>query len=340
MYNSETNESFIFSLIIEDLEGTINAENKILLQRWRADDPANEKTYQEFLSVQVNMDKLVDRLDIDAQRSWSVLDHKLRNEPEMGDLQPEGSPLPMGKRKENQFFWMKIAATVLILSSLAYGYFFWKNLDIVINTGTAVLTNVILPDGTDLKLNSGTQISYNKRTFLEDRKLVLLNGEAFIVVAANHRSRFRVEMGDVEARDIGTRFNINKRENQSIVIVEEGEVELCEKHTDNKVSLKAGKLGLYDEKRKTLTAVDNSDPNYKAWVDKSFVFNEVLLEEVIQKLEEVYQVKIEIKGAGMKERKLTAKLKYPDLNTVLHVIAASLNCELLRTDSSFVLSSH
>lgn len=329
MNNSETNESFIFSLIIEDLEETISAENKILLQRWREDDPSNEHTYQEFLNVQINLGKLVDKLDIDEHRSWSALDQKLEDKPEITSSQ-----------KGHQFFWMKIAATLLVLSSLAYGYFFWKNRDVVINTGTAIMTNVILPDGTDLKLNSGTQVRYNKKTFLEDRKLVLLKGEAFIVVATNHRSRFRIELGDLEARDIGTRFNINKKEDQSVVIVEEGEVELREKDTDNKVNLKAGKLGLYDVKSKTLTAVDNSDPNYKAWVDKNFVFNEVALEDVIQKLEEVYQIKIEIKGAGMKERKLTAKLKYPDLKTALHVIAASLDCELLRTDSSFVLSSH
>jgi len=329
MNNSETNESFIFSLIIEDLEETISAENKILLQRWREDDPSNEHTYQEFLNVQINLGKLVDKLDIDEHRSWSALDQKLEDKPEITSSQ-----------KGHQFFWMKIAATLLVLSSLAYGYFFWKNRDVVINTGTAIMTNVILPDGTDLKLNSGTQVRYNKKTFLEDRKLVLLKGEAFIVVATNHRSRFRIELGDLEARDIGTRFNINKKEDQSVVIVEEGEVELREKDTDNKVNLKAGKLGLYDVKSKTLTAVDNSDPNYKAWVDKNFVFNEVALEDVIQKLEEVYQMKIEIKGAGMKERKLTAKLKYPDLKTALHVIAASLDCELLRTDSSFVLSSH
>ena len=329
MNNSETNESFIFSLIIEDLEETISAENKILLQRWREDDPSNEHTYQEFLNVQINLGKLVDKLDIDEHRSWSALDQKLEDKPEITSSQ-----------KGHQFFWMKIAATLLVLSSLAYGYFFWKNRDVVINTGTAIMTNVILPDGTDLKLNSGTQVRYNKKTFLEDRKLVLLKGEAFIVVATNHRSRFRIELGDLEARDIGTRFNINKKEDQSVVIVEEGEVELREKDTDNKVNLKAGKLGLYDVKSKTLTAVDNSDPNYKAWVDKNFVFNEVPLVDVIQKLEEVYQMKIEIKGAGMKERKLTAKLKYPDLKTALHVIAASLDCELLRTDSSFVLSSH
>ena len=329
MKHDETNESFIFSLIIEDLEETISAENKVILQRWRECDSANEHTYQEFLSVQVNLDKLGDKLDIDAQRSWSALDQKLGDEPETVDL-----------RKVPQFFWMKIAATLFILSSLAYGYFFWQNRDIVINTGTAILTNVVLPDGTDLKLNSGTSISYNKNTFLADRKLVLLNGEAFIVVAVHPDSRFRVELGGVEVKDIGTRFNINKKGDQSTVIVEDGEVELHENQTDNKVSLKAGKCGFYDGRSNALIAVDNSDPNYKAWLDKRFVFTEVSLEDVIKKLEDVYKMRIEIKGAGMKERKLTAKLKYPDLETALRVIAASLDCELLRTDVSFVLSSH
>ncbi|WP_316822174.1 FecR domain-containing protein [Pedobacter gandavensis] len=346
MKNSETNESFIFSLIIEDLEETISAENKVILDQWRQDAEANEKLYMEFRSVQINLDKLVERHDIDAHHSWNMLDQKLDqqvfplDEARSGESTEGKDEQPLKVRKNNSmpYFWMKMAAMLLILSTLGYGYFFWKNKDIVINTGTALLTNVVLPDGTDLNLNAGTSISYSKNNFLTDRKLVLINGEAFVKVAPNQKSQFRVEMGGVEAKDIGTRFNISRNEQQSTVIVEEGEVEFKEAGTTRKVNLTAGKLGIYDHKNQTLMALDNPDLNYKAWLDKNFVFTEVPLKEVVQKMEKVYQAKIEIVGDGLKERKLTAKLQYQNLDSALAVVSASLDCKLSQSDGKFLLS--
>ncbi|MBB2151078.1 FecR family protein [Pedobacter gandavensis] len=330
MKNFETNESFIFSLIIEDLEETISVENKIILDQWRKDDEENEKIYQEFQQVQINLDLLVEGHEVDAEHSWNVLDQKLSNNEE---------PLNIIKGKTMPYFWMKVAAMLLILSTLGYGYFFWKNKDVVINTGMAVLSDVVLPDGTTLKLNAGTTIRYSKNNFLQDRKLVLVAGEAFIQVAPNPISRFRVEMGAMEAKDIGTRFNISKNETQSSVIVEEGEVEFRESGTSRKVNLTAGKLGVYDLSNKTLIALDNPDVNYKAWLDKSFVFTEFPVQKVVEKLEKIYQTKIEIEGQALKDRKLTAKLQYQNLDSALAVVAASLDCKLSQINGKFVLSA-
>lgn len=336
MKNFETNDSFIFSLIIEDLDETISLENKVILEQWRNNDPANEQVYQEFLGVQINLDKLVERQHIDAQYSWDILDQKLDQEDHrLNDPIPI---TPLVKRKSPPLFWMKIAAMILVLSTLGYGYFFWKNKDIVVNTGTAVLTNIVLPDGTDLKLNAGTTISYSRNNFLADRKLVLEKGEAFIQVAPNSSSRFRVALGAVEAKDIGTRFNIRRTDSQSVVIVEEGQVEFRLYDTDQKVNLTAGKQGLYDAQHKTLTALDNPDLNYKAWIDRNFTFTAVPLQEVVKKLEEVYQAKIEVVGQGLKDRKLTAKLKYQELDSALSVVAESLDCKLSQANGKFVLS--
>ncbi|WP_316746471.1 FecR family protein [Pedobacter gandavensis] len=331
MNTNENNESFIFSLIIEDLEESISAENILILNQWREADAENEKTYQEFHNLQTNLDKLAEGHVPDVQQSWNTLDQKLKQ---------QEAPVTMGIVKGNSrhYFWMKVAAVFLALSTLGYGYFFWKNKEVLINTGMAAVSNVVLPDGTTLKLNAGTTISYSKNNFLSDRKLVLVKGEAFIQVAANSASRFRVDLGAVEAKDIGTRFNISRNVVKTTVIVEEGEVELTEAGTSRKVNLTAGKMGIYDVADKTLNALDNPDPNYKAWLDKRFVFTEVPLQQVLQQLEKVYQAKIEIEGESLKTRKLTAKLQYQDLDTALAVVSASLDLKLAKADGKYVLS--
>lgn len=333
MKNFETNEELIFGLIIDDLDNTITPANKELLRNWRAADPANEKTYQEFLNVQVNLDKLVGRLDIDAQRSWESLDKKI-------DHVPAREELTLFKREKQNQYWLKIAASLLILCSVGY-YFVQKNQNVVISTDqqTAV-TNIVLPDGTTVKLNASTTISYNKNNFKKDRKLELLKGEAFVQVAEDKSVQFRVGLGELEAKDIGTRFNISKNEAKIAVIVEEGKVALRHQSSNREVLLTAGKMGLYNPATNELTATNNPDVNYKAWIDKSFVFTAVPIAEVASQLEKAYRSKIEISGDQLKKRKLTASLKYQTLDSALAVISASLQCKVTKSKDTYTLNDN
>jgi transmembrane sensor len=330
MKNFETNEALIFGLIIDDLDKTITPANKELLKQWRVADPANEKTYQEFLNVQVNLDKLVERLDIDAQRSWESLDKKIENSPV-----PEEFPLFKGDKQSS--YWLKIAASLLILCSIGY-YFIQKNQDVVISTDQQTrVTNIVLPDGTAVKLNAATTISYNKRSFKSDRKLELLKGEAFVQVAEDKSVQFRVDLGELEAKDIGTRFNISKSEHKIAVIVEEGKVALRHHSSSKEVLLTPGKMGLYNLATKELIATDNPDRNYKAWIDKNFVFTAVPISEVASQLEKAYSSRIDIKGDLLKKRKLTASLKYQTLDSALAVISASLQCKVTKSKNTYTL---
>lgn len=330
MKNFETNEALIFGLIIDDLDETITPANKELLKKWRAADPANEKTYQEFLNVQVNLDKLVERLDIDAQRSWESLDKKIENSPALEEL-------PLFKREKQNHYWLKIAASLLILCSIGY-YFVQKNQNVVISTDQQTgVTNIVLPDGTAVKLNAATTISYNKRSFKSDRKLELLKGEAFVQVAEDKRVQFRVTLGELEAKDIGTSFNISKSEHKIAVIVEEGKVALRHHNSSKEVLLTPGKMGLYNLTTKELIATDNPDRNYKAWIDKNFVFTAVPISEVASQLEKAYSSRIDIKGDQLKKRKLTASLKYQTLDSALAVISASLQCKVAKSENTYTL---
>lgn len=333
MKNFEDSEEIIFGLIIEDLDENITPENKEILKRWRKTDPANEKTYQEFLNVQINLDKLVTRLDIDAQRSWESLDKKIET------TLVEAAPAGTIKLHRKNYYLLKVAASLLILCSIGY-YFLSQSKNVVVVTGENAMTSLRLPDGTTLKLNAATKISYNKNNFIADRKLELIRGEVFVHVAPNQNSPFRVELGEVEARDIGTSFNIGKNDQQIMVIVEEGKVAMTKHSTRNEVLLTPGKMGIYDHQTKELIAKDNQNLNYKAWIDKRFVFTETPLTTVATELSKAYQARINIDGEGLGKRKLTATLKYQTIDSALAVISASLQCKVVKSKDIYVLSQN
>lgn len=331
MEKSETNEELIYSLIIDDLEETISDADKQVLEEWRGAAESNERTYRDFAEVQLNIEKLYEKNGFDPQFSWDTLNNKLQQQMEI-----EGPVLP--KRKGSMTLWYSVAAAMLVILSVGY-YFILGNKYVVVSTNqTTSVSQLVLPDGTELSLNAGTTIKYDKENFIRDRKLILERGEVFIHVIKHSGSQFRIDLGDVEAQDIGTSFNVVKSEKSASVIVEEGKVSMKRHAAEGQVLLMRGMLGVYNAGTKQLSSMNNSDLNYKAWMDKKFTFREMPFEQVAAQLKKVYKMPLIINGHDLRSRKLTAKLHYQTLDSVLEVISASLQCKVVKEQNAYVLS--
>jgi transmembrane sensor len=332
MAEYQNNEELIYELIIEDLDETISVTDKVILQQWRAADAANEQTYKEFLNVQKSIDKLYG-VHGNADASWESLEKKLA-------VVDNNTSAPIVK-KLNIGFYLRIAAVFLLISSVGY-YFITQGKYAVVSTSeTANVTRIVLPDETIVNLNAGTKIRYNKENFLLNRSLEVLDGEVFIQVLKHEGARFRVVAGDVEAEDIGTSFNVENKNDNVSVTVEEGKVALKHEGTNQEFLLVAGKVGTFNATSKRLFVADNADLNYKSWLDKRFTFNGIVLSKVASQLEEVYQVPVLVKGNVLNNRKFTvANLHYQTIDSALAVISASLQCKITREKGTYVLSDN
>ncbi len=330
MKDFDAHEEFIHSLIIDDIDQTITSENKELLDQWRASDQANEKTYQEFANIQLGMDKLFTRSNQDVALSWEALDRKITDQTDH---------LTIHKPSRKISLWYKVAAAVLVIISVGY-YFMLQSKYIVVSTAKdASITRVKLPDGTELNLNASTVVKYDK-DFINNRKLELLEGEVFIHVVKHDGPQFTLGLGELEAQDIGTSFNVVRNPNKIAVVVEDGEVALKHISLNTEVRLTKGKSGTYNMDTKKLSSADNTNLNYKSWVDKKFIFQDVLIGDVIRQLGQVYQTPIHINSESLKNRRLTARLHYQTLDSALNVISASLQCKITREKDTYVLSNN
>lgn len=88
-----------------------------------------------------------------------------------------------------------------------------------------------LPDGTNVVLNSASQLSY-LNNFGENVRRVQLNGEAYFKVAHDEKRAFIVQVGDLEVKVLGTSFNVSAYEDAK----------------DVTVVLLEGKVGVYAQK--------------------------------------------------------------------------------------------
>lgn len=105
-------------------------------------------------------------------------------------------------------------------------------------TATAELRRLVLDDGSRVELapRSAMAVDFSDR----ERRLRLLQGRAFFVVAAGDRRPFVVEAQGVEARDIGTEFDVRTGGGETEVAVREGVVEVTRPGTAGVAELHAG----------------------------------------------------------------------------------------------------
>ena len=80
--------------------------------------------------------------------------------------------------------------------------------DMTITAPEGSNTEVTLPDGTRVWLNSGSQISYSQRYGLDERN-VKIQGEGYFEVKRNRKLPFTVKSHDMSVRVLGTKFNFN-----------------------------------------------------------------------------------------------------------------------------------
>ena len=103
--------------------------------------------------------------------------------------------------------FMRIAAAVAVL--IAAAVFYISTLDETFTAQYAQRTEVVLPDASEVILNSGSKLSYSERKWDEERKLSL-EGEAFFKVAKGEKFTVNTSLGSVSV--LGTQFNVKSRE--------------------------------------------------------------------------------------------------------------------------------
>ena len=74
--------------------------------------------------------------------------------------------------------------------------------------------HLVLPDGSNVWLNSATRLRFPKR-FLENERKVYLEGEAFFDIKHDNKRNFKVSAGNQQISVLGTAFNINAYADES-----------------------------------------------------------------------------------------------------------------------------
>jgi len=227
---------------------------------------------------------------------------------------------------------LKIAASVIfIISSIIIFYLALNSIigeesftaiENIIKTNPAgVKTRIILPDSTQVYLNSETTISYPSR-FTQYNREVTLSGEAFFEVTENAKKPFIVKTGNLYTTALGTSFNISTFPGDSHVQVSlvTGKVKISTSDSDDELYLDPGYQALYNKKSDKLRNRRFSIEKVLSWKNGVLYFNKENLKNVVAKLERWYGVDILVNGNPPADFIVSGQFHKESLDNVLETM--------------------
>lgn len=232
------------------------------------------------------------------------------------------------------------AAAILIIGILISAIAFYtipkqmKTHNRVVENNSNEIKMLVLPDNSQVFLNSGAQIQYPQE-FSEDSRTVEFKGEAFFDISKNKEKPFVIKTGKSEIQVLGTSFNVNtlSKSAELEVIVKTGKVKVSK--TDKNVVLVPGEVA--EVKNNSILKTKNTNKNYLSWKTKEFNFEGVELSQILTDLNKAYKVAIVIEKEEILKRKLNTGFKNQELETILKVIAETYNLSIKKEDGKIIL---
>lgn len=223
--------------------------------------------------------------------------------------------------------WMFQVAAVLVL---ALGITFTMKF-FTAETQTADFgkkTTFTLPDNSQVALNSGSEINYNKWNW-EDHRHLELKGEAYFKVSKGRKFEVQTSLGKVTV--LGTQFNVKARKNRFDVVCYEGRVKVDYQNTQ--ILLTHGQSVSFENGKQATMNVNSSKPE---WIDNQICFYKENIKSLLDEVERQYNITIELNAKDTTSL-FTGKLPSKDLNLALHIISTTYHLEAKKVSKNKII---
>lgn len=177
---------------------------------------------------------------------------------------------------------------------------------------------VTLDDGSLVHLNYDSRLIYPEK--FGDRRDVILEGEAYFMVAHDKSRQFVVHTPQGDVKVYGTEFNVNTRnENEAVnVVLVKGSVGFTPTE-GTETMLAPGQILSYGNHQLSIRPTDIAP--YIAWNTGEFVFSDWTLARIMSVIARWYGLEVRFMNKDLGERKYSGSLsRYEDLKPTLETI--------------------
>lgn len=222
---------------------------------------------------------------------------------------------------------MRVAGCAAIFAAVALSLFFWnenrlltKYNDMTVEAGQGQKSDITLPDGTLVHLNSDSRLCYGSH-FNGKQRQVELTGEAYFHVAKDAQSPFIVKAGDIQVRALGTSFNVQAYPTDEEITTYLAEGSILVSSPKQSLHVSPGESVVYSPTDARMIKKQEEDERpFVAWMNDEMVFDNEPILNIIKQLERNYNVTFEIKNDKLKALTFTGTLKNASLQSTLYAL--------------------
>lgn len=219
---------------------------------------------------------------------------------------------------------LRRVACVLLPFAIAFaGYriFFNEPHMTVVVTQNSEHRYVLLPDQSEVWLNSGSRISYPEG-FKDSVRQVTLSGEAYFRVAKDKAKPFIVRTEDMNIRALGTEFNVQAypADSRSVATLSSGkiQVEVAADGEGEESFLLAPRQQVVYNKERRQAVMNTVEEAAAAWKAGQLIFSEATLPDMVNELQRRFDVTIDYRALGASADLYT--VKFTDNENITQVL--------------------
>lgn len=289
-------------------------DEKYELAKWLAgemteqelNDFQNQPGYETYSKIKEYSSQL-NAPDFDADLLYQkTIKHPKKN--------PKVIPLYQSK-------WMKVAAIFLVFLGLTF--VIRTNINSTEIASNGAQTKFLLPDNSQIVLNSGSEIKYKKWNWDNNRKLEL-KGEAYFKVAHGKKFEVNTPLGTVSV--LGTQFNVKARKNRFDVTCYQGRVKVV--HNTTTVIITKGNTVSFEANSFEKGTVNSTKPE---WTSNQMGFKKENLQNILDEIQREYNCKI-VLNATPNNQLFTGTIPSDDLKTALEIVSATYHLKISKFD--------
>lgn len=234
---------------------------------------------------------------------------------------------------------MRIAASVLIVCAVSYGVWYWVNSNNTMYVTSANgVDKVILNDGSLVWLRGESTLAYYEK-IEEGIRYGELEGEALFEVAKDPNRPFVVQCGEIKIKVLGTSFSLKKSDGQVELKVLTGKVNISSPVNTEGIVVRPNEQAIYSNGEIQMMSLKKEEISaVTANTEYNMQFAGAAMSEVIERIENKFNVKVRLEDSKVGECRITADFTDHTLTSTLRMITEVLDVNYSQKGNTITIS--
>lgn len=200
---------------------------------------------------------------------------------------------------------------------------------------------IAFSDGSVIVLNANTQLIYSIESGSRNVE-VELDGEAWFDIASSENRTVSVHTRDGRVQVLGTKFNVHTYREETLVILEEGRVQVelkdPEGNFENGALLAPGHMARLAAGEDVIRIDGVDTDSYTSWTENRLRFDETTLSELEMRINEIYGLEFRMTGSNdsLGGIKISGSLPNDNLTVLLNALEGLLGRSATIQDQTIV----